>query len=317
MEKDLQVLFRRCAAYDRFAIGQIVEDMAGSLGLSGHRWHGKIVLLKPNLISAGGPGFSCTHGECIAGIASWFIDHGARVVLGDSPALGSGKKVLEKHGIFQPLSGMDIRFVEFTTPVEKKLACGVNVNIAREALECDLFVGLPKIKAHNQMYVTMALKNIFGVVKGVNKAMLHMVHGGTHDHFANIILDLQEFLPDQLHFADGIEVMHESGPLDGNSLFLGCLGGARSPVALDTAFLDLLELEAERCPLWRVARDRSMSGSAIDDIRFPALHPRDFHGSGFIAPSSLDAVRFSLWKFLRGMLKRVRLKVGERDSKHG
>ena len=45
----------------------------------------------------------------------------------------------------------------------------MTVTVAREAMECDIFVGLPKIKAHNQMYMTLAVKNIFGIVKGVQQ----------------------------------------------------------------------------------------------------------------------------------------------------
>lgn len=56
------------------------------------------------------------------------------------------------------------------------------------------------------MFVTMAVKNMFGIIKGINKAMLRMVHGDGHDLFAGIILDLLSLFPCQLHLADGIEV---------------------------------------------------------------------------------------------------------------
>ncbi len=304
----LPVVLQKCNTYDRSAIAALVEVMVGHLMLS-DSLHGKIVLLKPNFISSSGPSLACTNGEFIAGVAGWFLDQGARVLVGDSPAFGSSEKVCRTFGITEALKGMDVKLVRFKSSVSTRLAGGVTVAIAREALECDLFVGLPKIKAHNQMLVTMAVKNMFGIVKGVNKAMLHMVHGDTHEMFAGIILDLVPLLPSQLHLADGIEAMHGSGPLDGRSLALNCMAAARCPVALDTALLDLLEINQAKSPLWRVASRRGLDGSEIHNIRYPLCCPRDFHGSGFIAPDSLNGIRFNLTRFLRGLIKRVALKV--------
>jgi len=307
-DSSLKVLIRECSAYSRSAIAEIIDESAGSLGLSSGL-HGRVVLLKPNLISGGGPALACTHSGFIAGVATWFLDQGARVILGDSPAFGSSGRVCEKHSITTALKGLDVKYVEFATPVKKKLACGVTVTVARESLECDLFVGLPKVKAHNQMFVTLAVKNIFGIVKGVNKAKLHMSHGDTHDRFSRIILDLVSLLPPQVHFVDGIHAMHQSGPLGGSLLPLQCVAASRCPVALDTAFLDLLELDAKKSPLWRAASERKLVGSDSRNIIYPFLSPRNFYNSGFVAPENLDPIRFSLIKFLRGLGKRMNLAV--------
>ncbi len=238
-DQSSQVVLQRCVDYDKAAIAAIVEASLVRLGRTA--LHGQVVLLKPNLISSGGPPLACTHPEFIAGVAACFLDHGAKLVLGDSPALGSAVKVCEKQGIIKALKGMDVKIVNFSTALPKRLAGGLTVTVAREALDCDLFVGLPKIKAHNQLYMTLAVKNLFGVVKGVNKAMLHMVHGSTHGGFAEIILDLLDLLPPQMHFADGILAMHRSGPLDGEPLPLYCMAAANSAVAMDTALLVALE----------------------------------------------------------------------------
>ncbi len=120
-----------------------------------------------------------------------------------------------------------------------------------------------------------------------------------------LILDI---LPPQLHFADGISVMHGSGPLDGSPLPLYCIAAAKSPVALDTALLHALELDPRRSPLWLEAAARRLAGSDGGTIGYPGLLPRDFFGSGFIAPASLNPIRFNFFRFWRGMLRRVVLK---------
>ncbi len=306
-DPSLQVLLQRCVQYDEETIIAFVDKVLchfyGNAGL-----HGKTVLLKPNLISSAGPSLACTHARFIAGVAAGFLDHGAQLVLGDSPAFGSGAKVCEKMAITPALKKLAVPIVEFRTPQGIRTAQGVKLTVAREALECDLFVGLPKIKAHNQLYMTLSVKNVFGIVKGIDKALLHMMHGATHDGFAGNILDLLALLPPQMHFADGIVAMHRSGPLDGEPLALSCVAAARSAVALDTALLTALELDPRRSPLWRVAARRRLIGSDPGSIRYPYNLPEDFHGSGFIAPTTLNPIRFNPLRFCRGLINRALLK---------
>lgn len=304
-----QVLLQHCIAYDHKKIGlfaeSCIERLLGASSLSGRK-----VLLKPNLISASGPPHAVTHPLFVAAVAAAFVDCGAKVRLGDSPALGSCARVCDKRGIRAAIKGMGVEIVEFTEVSTRRLQCGVDLPIAREALACDLLVGLPKVKAHNQMLVTLAGKNLFGVVKGVRKAMLHMSHGNNHHDFAEILSELPQLLPPQLHLADGIVAMQGSGPLDGSALPLCCMAAATSSVALDTALLGVLDLDPGCSPLWRVAKARNLSGWDPRDLVYPGLSPEFFHGSGFLAPSLLNPIRFSPWRFLRGVLRRVLLRLG-------
>lgn len=302
--RPISVVLQRCWHYDRLALAESIDLSMGYLGLS-RSYHGKKILLKPNLISGSGSALACTHGEFIAGVAVWFLEHGARVVLGDSPAFGSATGVCRQRGITERLQGLDLNIVNFVSPVNMKLASGKTIAIAAEALDCDVFVGLPKIKAHNQMFVTMAVKNIFGIVKGINKGMLHMVHGSSHEQFSAIILDLLSLLPTQLHMADGIEAMQGSGPLDGSLLQLNCLAVAANPVALDTAMLELLALDPEKSPLWCLAASRGLVGSNRNELSYPHLLPSDFSDSRFIAPDCLNGIRFNPLRFLKGLIKKA------------
>ncbi len=81
------------------------------------------------------------------------------------------------------------------------------------------------------------------------------------------------------------------------------------PIALDSAMLDVLCLNKCKSPLWRVASLRQMTGSDSNNLFFPLLAPKDFHGAGFIAPEHLHEIRFNLFRFLKGAVKRIILKV--------
>ena len=301
--RKIPVYLAVCSSYDRAVVASLLEEMAGPLGLASS-YSGQTVLLKPNLISAAAPALACTDAGFIAGVALWFLEHGARVHIGDSPAFGTAARAMHRHGIAAALHGLAVEPVEFVTPIRRVLPCGCAVDLAAEALDCDLLVNLPKIKAHNQTYVTLAVKNVFGLVIGMRKAILHMREGGRGGRFVEVILDLLDLLPPHLIIADGIVAMHRDGPINGEALALGCVAASGNPIAVDTALLALLELDPSRSPLWRESARRGMAGSSLTDLVYPALPPAAFAGAGFTAPGELNPIRFNPLRFVRGMVRR-------------
>lgn len=302
------VALQHCVEYSASAILDFIEDSLYHLQFADTLFN-KTVLLKPNLISVTAPRHGCTDAVFIAAVAMWFLDQGARVKLGDSPAFGTVARVCNKQGITEALADLDVEFVRFNDSVPCQLPTGPSVPVSKEALDCDLLVGLPKLKAHNQLYVTLAVKNLFGTVSGVHKPLLHMTQGGDHEIFCEVILDLLQLFPRQIHLIDGIEAMHISGPMDGAPLRFGLVGASSSAVALDTSLLEALHLSPLQSPLSRVAAERFKNECELENLFFPFNKPSDFHAKKFIPPASLNPVRFNPFRFLSGMTKRLRLKL--------
>ena len=119
------------------------------------------------------------------------------------------------------------------------------------------------------------------------------------------MLDLVDELPPHVTICDGIEVMHRQGPVNGESLLFGCLSGSRDPVALDTALLQALELDHQRCPIGRAAHRRLPAGGTAENLVYPLLPPEAFHGSGFIPPVDLHPVVFNPFRFLVSSVRKT------------
>ncbi|MDH4319493.1 MAG: DUF362 domain-containing protein, partial [Desulfobulbaceae bacterium] len=117
------------------------------------------VLLKPNLISVKHGTLACTEAAFILAVAELFVEKGIKVSLGDSPAFGTAHHALGKLGIVEPLHRLGVEIVEFKKAVPVELASGVRLGIAREVLESDFMINIPRVKAHGQLRMTMAVKN--------------------------------------------------------------------------------------------------------------------------------------------------------------
>ena len=135
----------KCRSYEKRVLLDAVESLASVSGLEASR--DTRVLIKPNLVSAGGGRFhlACTSPQWIAAVAEWFVEQGAKVRIGDSPAFGTAKMVLGRIGADSLLTGSGARVVNFSRSSRCRLPCGVNVPVAVEALECDLLLNLPRV----------------------------------------------------------------------------------------------------------------------------------------------------------------------------
>ncbi len=303
MQEQILVCLDQCNSYENVKLKEFFERSFATA----HRFSPRSakIFIKPNLISSKGPRLACTHGSFLLALGEFLVDNGAQVAIGDSPAFGNASSVLRKLGIDDALSERGIDIVNFHKVVHHRLECGVNVGIAAEPLDCDYFVNAPKIKAHGQMYVTLAVKNIFGIVLGMRKAMLHMRHGGADNMFSRILVDLIQCLPPHFSVIDGVKAMHGTGPIHGISLDLGCVGFSSDPVALDTSLLHALQLDAGMSPLWCETKRQGRNGADLSNVFFPMQQPEYFHGSHFQAPYELAPVRFNPFRFFKNSLRRA------------
>ncbi|MCL2789207.1 MAG: DUF362 domain-containing protein [Desulfobulbus sp.] len=268
------------------------------------------VLLKPNLITTRNGRLACTDSRIIVAVAQWFQAHGAQVAVGDSPSFGSARAVLADIGALPGLQRLGVPVREFHRSKEIVLPCGQKAALATAALECDLLVNLPKVKAHAQMRVTLAVKNLFGCLAGFHKPWWHMAYGGNSGRFADLLVDLLAALPVGCTVVDGVIAMHRTGPIHGDPYPLGMLAGGVNPVAVDTALLALLGIDPDSCPLWHAARWAGLDGTTMAGLVFPLLHPADCAVHDFAVPEILEPIRFNPFRFVNSSIKRAFLRVG-------
>lgn len=299
----------RCGSYDVRLLADTIERLWPAAGAP-VSLRSTAILLKPNLISARAGPLACTHGNFILAAATWLLDHGARVTVGDSPAFGTAQSVLRKIGCLDGLRRQGVRISDFNTVREITLSSGVTAKLAADALDCDLLVNLPKVKAHAQMRVTLAVKNYFGCLAGTRKALWHMVHGGKAGKFESLVVDLPVVLPNGITLVDGIIAMHGTGPILGEPFPLGVTACAANPVAADRTLLDIIGVEPQASPIMRRCERAGLNGCRLEELTFPLLSSGELRIPGFRVPEELMPIRFNPLRFLRSSCRRVILRTG-------
>jgi uncharacterized protein (DUF362 family) len=302
------VSLTRCSGYREESLALSLDALTGSLALP-EQLRSLHVLLKPNLITARYGPLACTEGRFILAVARWFLSHGARVSVGDSPAFGNSHSVLKELSLIEPIRKLGVQICDFDKVHVVTLPSGTRAGLAVHALECDLLVSLPRIKAHGQLLVTMGVKNCFGCLVGMRKPLWHMLHGGNCGRFSTLLVEIMGMLPQTLTLMDGIATMHKTGPIKGEPFSMGLLAGAVNPVALDRAMLNVLGIDPRKSPLMNACIKAGLTGVSFDELVFPLEHPKNLQVTDFQVPEQLAPIRFDFSRFVRNSFKRFFLKL--------
>lgn len=268
--------------------------------------HGERVLVKPNLVAARGSALACTEPAVARAACVWLLDHGCRVTVGDSPAFGTARGVARAVGLAQALEPLGLPVVGLDRPAPLELSLGGGIGLSARALEAERILNLPRLKAHGQMRVTAGVKNLFGCVTGMRKALAHTRFGERENRFESMILDVAAALPPAATLLDAVVCMHRDGPTGGDPFRLGMLAASADPVALDTAVHTLLGLAPGDVALWREALDRGLPGASMDDVHFPLEPLAAFDATNFVTPKNLSPVTFHPLRLLKGAVVRLK-----------
>ncbi len=179
--------------------------------------------------------------------------------------------------------------------------------LARQAQEADAILSAGRVKVHSQMLLTLACKNLFGIVPGLRKAICHGREGRDPDAFADMLASLMDYLPPVSAVLDGVAAMHVTGPAGGKPYALGLLGASSSPVALDEAVCQALGKDPRNVPLQRAFIRRGHPHCRANGCRpsYPRLRPEDFSAESFVFPSRLQHTSFRPLRLLKSCLKRI------------
>ncbi len=286
----------------RAALEQVLAPLGG---MEAFVHPGRKVLIKPNLLAGKSPEKAVTtHPEIVRQVILLAQGAGGIVSVGDSPGIGSPESVARKCGILQVVEETGARFAPFveSVPVSVREGTFHQLEVAREVLDAEVIINLPKLKTHQMMGFTGAVKNLFGAVVGMRKVRLHLQAGADPAFFALMLLELSERFPPALSIMDAVVGMEGNGPGSGDPIQIGALLASPHPLALDTVATALVGLSERQVWTQRVARETGRPGSCLEEIAVigPAL--ASLRPKRFLPAPSMD-VGFGLPTPLKRVLR--------------
>jgi len=266
------VAVRRCKEYDIQEVYVHISDIYHAC--KGFELKNKKVLIKPNVLSDSLPE-KCisTHPVVFEAMIRFLMEKGAVVFAGDSPSVHLRGFKPVKSGLFQVCERTGITWVDFTkNPSSIKLR-NRKIRIASAINEFDLIISLPKLKNHELVYFTGAIKNTLGLVPGFTKAKQHALHQN-RESFSRFLIDLNEAFTPHFFFMDGITGMEGHGPAQGTPFNTEVLIGSTNPLALDIVASTIAGYNPKEIPTNRIALARGLWLQSADEIIYdgPALN---------------------------------------------
>jgi uncharacterized protein (DUF362 family)/Pyruvate/2-oxoacid:ferredoxin oxidoreductase delta subunit len=299
----------RCESYEPGVIDRAVKQAIDHLGGISHFVKpGDRVLLKPNLLSARPPDLRITTDPAVVrAVGHLVLDAGGRPFVGDSPGIDPFGKVADKTGMSGVGKDLGIDVVELgdATPVATpEGSVFKRLEIARQALEADVVINLPKLKAHSQMLLTLGVKNLFGTIVAQRKLEWHYMTGLDRDTFASLHLDIYLTVKPALTLLDGVWAMEGYGPSNGKPRHLGMIAASEDAIALDLSICRILGIPLTVFPLYRTARTRGIGQTEVARITLRGESPKVFNAMGFQIPDldSLGILPDILTRFARRYL---------------
>ncbi len=267
---------------------------------------GQKVLLKPNLLISSTPGKGVSpHPMVVRAVIEMVKEAGGMPYVGDSPALETARRVAAKSRVAQVAEEMDTPLFEFRKTVEVRTPDDFmfrRFEVAREVVESDVIINLPKIKTHGEMLLTLGVKNMFGCVPGTRKTAWHLKAGRDRTYFARMLVELYGVLKPHLTIMDGIVSMEGNGPSGGTPRSLDMVLTGTDCVSLDSTITHLLGVPRERLWTTRAAMESRIGVADPDRIEVLGASPESLRVSHFKLPEAGDGTE-RLPGFLRGLLK--------------
>jgi len=174
---------------------------------------------------------------------------------------GTAEKRASATGVIDIVKKCGAEFLNLSRDeVEAHNVAGFTLHIPKTVLKADYFVNLPKVKTHTFVQISVAMKNMFGVLADNDKDKFH-------SRLADVVVYLNQTIRQDLIIADGIIAMEGLGPIHGKLVNLGLIISGRNPVSVDAVCCHIAGFNPYDIEVMRKAQQLEMGEIDIEQIR--------------------------------------------------
>jgi len=217
-------------------------EMAG--GLKDIIKKGDTVIIKPNIVvPTTHETAAVTDPRVCRTIADMVKELGGKPIIGESSSIGvvteeaiqeAGYGKLREQG-YIVLDFSKEKSVTVPIPKGKKMK---EVTLPKVVADAQVIIDVPIMKTHDQCEVTLALKNMKGILLDKGKRDLHHTYG-----IFDGVADICTVRKPDFSVVDAILAMEGLGPVSGDVVPMGLIIAGQDPVAVDTVGTKIMGFE--------------------------------------------------------------------------
>ncbi|MBU1076411.1 MAG: DUF362 domain-containing protein [Spirochaetes bacterium] len=183
-------------------------------------------------------------------------------MVGDGPAVNISKQIASFSGVKKICEEEGVSIIDLKTPKKILTPDGKIakfIYIARELDDFDKIINLPKLKNHGLTQITVAGKNLYGVIPSLRKIEYHFKYKEITE-FNSLILELNRIVKPVINIVDAIVGMEGNGPGAGdpkqcNSIIMGS-----DTIAVDYIAARIMNYDPDSIPYFQTAREYNYGG---------------------------------------------------------
>lgn len=268
---------------------------------------GQKVMLKPNLLRGFAPERCVTTHPCVVeAVIRVLRDYSVGDIdISDSPALGSLASVAKNAGYEPLIQRYGVRIQPLSNPVPLQTEDNIaQLKIAGNIREYDHIINLPKFKSHCQMTLTLAIKNLFGLVIGKRKPVLHCLVQNDKVKFGRMLIDIARHVNPGLTIVDGIEAMQGNGPINGSPYPLGILAAAQDMTSLDRILAEIVQVPLETVFALKAAEQKNYGNLQLEQIELSGANDLEaLKVTGFKSVDQPMDITFNPIRVIKSLIK--------------
>ncbi|MBS7631189.1 DUF362 domain-containing protein [Candidatus Bathyarchaeota archaeon] len=235
---------------------------------------GDTVALKPNVVTGrlSGRGVT-TDPEVLKALIRLSYEGGAgKVFVVEGSGYGSPTmEALELSGVKDAAEACGARVVDVDSDdlVEVKVPNPLildKIPVSKTFLESDVKINVPVMKTHDQMLMTLGMKNMKGIIPKPQKRLFHRIG------LAKAIVDLNKAVPLDLTVVDAIYAMEGLGPSFGDIVEMSLILASRDVYSLDVIGSKVMGFDPEEVEYLKLASEQGLvklDGSDIEVVGEP------------------------------------------------
>ncbi len=239
---------------------------------------GATVIIKPNLVAPAAPERGATTDPRVCkSLADQVRELGAHPLIADGSAIGEDTEESFRVCGYDALRSQGYELIDLkkagTVKVPVPGGTALNeLHLPEVVVLADAIINVPKMKTHDQVLATLAIKNMKGILPDTLKKKFHTTFG-----VFRAVAELNTVVKPVLSVMDAI-IAHEGlGPVFGTPVEMGLIVAGRDPVALDTIAGLVMGIEPTRIETTGHAAELglgTMDISMIDVVGVPVEQVR-------------------------------------------